>query len=128
MSYAINQFIDRCLESHSIDCSPDYVGGDPDVDRLLGTLGHVKSGLKRLGKERVKQDLLTETEDFDGNVEADGEYYEPEEDPELSWMYEDIEDLPVEPPLANSKSQAESDKERWLREYEERFGRSSHRR
>jgi hypothetical protein len=128
MSYAINQFIDRCLESHSIDCSPDYVGGDLSVDVLLERLGHVEYGLKRLGKERVKQDLPTETEDFDGTTEMNEEYYDPEQDPELSWMYEDSENLPVEPPLANSEPQAESDKERWLREYEERFGRSSHRR
>jgi hypothetical protein len=128
MSYAINQFIDRCLESHSIDCSPDYVGGDPDVDVLLERLGHVKYGLKRLGREKVKQDLPTEVEAFDVAAEVDGEYYEPEKDPELSWMYENIEDLPTEPPLANNEPQAESDKERWLREYEERFGRSSYRR
>jgi hypothetical protein len=128
MSYAINQFIDRCLESHSIDCSPDYVGGDPDVDVLLGALAHVRSGLKRLGKERVKQDLPTETEDFDGTTEMNEEYYDPEKDPELSWMYEDSADLPPEPPVANSESQAESEKERLLREYEEFYGRPRQRR
>jgi hypothetical protein len=128
MSYAINRFIDRCLESGSIDCSPDYVGGDPSVDRLLETLGHVKYGLKRLGKERVKQDLPTETEDFDVTTEMDEDYYDPEKDPELSWMYEDSVDLPPEPPVANSEPRAESEKERLLREYEEFYGRPPQRR
>jgi hypothetical protein len=128
MSYAINQFIDRCLESHSIDCSPDYVGGDPDVDVLLERLGHVKYGLKRLGREKVKQDLPTEVEDFDVTAEVDGEYYEPEKDPELSWMYENIEDLPIESPIANNEPRVESARERYDREYAEHYGRPPQRR
>ncbi len=123
MASVINQFMDRCLEASSIDHSPDSLGSGQNVDGLLETLGDLKHDLKRLGKERGEQDSSPEKEDFDSTAEVDEECYEPEKDPELSWMYKDIEDLPIELPAVHGEPQVESDKERWIREHEEHYGR-----
>jgi hypothetical protein len=128
MAYAINQFIDRCLESGSIDCSPDYLEGSLNTDRLPETLRHSKHELKGSGHERGKQDLLPEIEDFDSTADAEEEFYDPEKDFESPFMREDIEDPLPEPPIANNEPRVESARERYDREYAEHYGRPPQRR
>ncbi len=123
MSYAINQFIGRCLESDSIDCSPDYLGGGSNIARLPETLGYSEHEFKESGQKRGEQDFAPEIEDFDGVMDADEEFYDPEEEPEHSFVQEDIKDLPDEPPTASSEPREETAKEKWLREHEEHYGR-----
>jgi hypothetical protein len=124
MAYAINRFIDQCLESGLIDCSHDY----PNVDRLSETLRHSKHELKGSGHERGKQDLLPEIEDFDSTADAEEEFYDPEKDFESPFMHEDIEDPLPEPPIANNEPRVESARERYDREYAEHYGRPPQRR
>lgn len=123
MAYAINQFMDRCLESGSIDCSPDYPGRYPNVDHLPETRRDSEYGFKESGQNRGEQDFAQEVEDFDGVMDADEEFYDTEEEPERSFMQEDIEDLPDEPPTASNEPREETPREKWFREYEEYYGR-----
>jgi hypothetical protein len=128
MAHAINQFIDRCLESGSINCSPNYLEGSLNTDRLPGTLKNSEHRPIGCGQERGEQDLLPEIEDFDGTADSEEEFYDPEKDFESSFMCEDIENLPPEPPIANNEPRVESARERYDREYAEHYGRPPQRR
>jgi hypothetical protein len=104
MAYAINKFIDRCLECGSIELPTDlvleYSGGDQLVDGLLGMMPRLQHGLQRLGQERLKQEITPEN----GVIEdSEGDYYDPETDPELAWVYESSE----------APGEAESSSDQW---------------
>jgi hypothetical protein len=105
MAYAINKFIDRCLECGSIELPTDlvleYSGGDQLVDGLLGMMPRLQHGLQRLGQERLKVSEITpEDEVTDG---SEGNYYDPETDPELACVYESSE----------APGEAESSSDQW---------------